>query len=323
MKKLALFAAFLAFLALSSFMGTTEAKAMEPAGHSFCINGVGSPEALAAKIDRSLAADRHGNRKLEGCYATPMHFLVAFQNADPEASLTDVSQLPGYVRKLVATEVDRELEYRASCIYDRANGGTQVSMQCVTRKVDAGEVIYSNPDTGKRVLWGRCANPGFSETLEVVVVNDCLVVKAPSMGRRVAVRGVFIGYRPLPGRCHALRLPGETERRYDFPEECPDISQRVIGDRRVTVVCDWRDVEANSSRLFNRTMQAQNVSYSFYAREDEDFYWYLPPEALEGLPTICWEFPDGTVRTLSVGRGSFVNGVATITEADVRGAVWQ
>ncbi|HEY0948548.1 MAG TPA: hypothetical protein VGE53_03680 [Candidatus Paceibacterota bacterium] len=330
MKKLALFAVFLASLALSSFMGASEAKAVEPAGHSFCRDGVGPLPQFAIKMDRALAADPEGKRvKLQGCYATPEHFLIAFQEADPEAGLTSVSQLPAYIRKLVPTEVDRTIEYRSSCIHDRPNGGTAVVMSCVTRQVRRGEVIYSNPDTGKRVLWSDCANPGFAESLDIVVdAPRCIEVRFPSMKGlppprqgQVAIRGAYIGPRALPGRCHALLLAGEQDRRHDFPEECPMTSYRVIDGRRVQIICDWREVEGNSSRIMGQRVEVQNVSYSFYAREDGTNSWFLPPEALEGLPSICWELPDGTIVTLSVGRDSFVNGVAIITEEDVRRAM--
>lgn len=312
-------------LALLLLGGVVEkAQAMEPAGHSFCKDGVGTTEQLAAKITRALAVDPNGNRKLEGCYATPLHFLIAFQEADPDAGLTSVSQLPGYVRGLVATEVDRTVEYQSSCIHDKPNGGTTVVMGCVTREVRHGEVIYSNPTTGKRVMWGGCANPGFAPSMDVVVQAErCIEVRFPSMGRAIPVRGAYIGPRALPGRCHALLLAGETERRHDMPEECRRTFQRMIEGRLVTIVCDWREVEENSTRYMRQPVRVQNVSYSFNTREEGTNRWFLPPEALEGLPTICWEMPDGTFRTLSVGRDSFVNGVATITEEQARSAIWR
>jgi len=311
-------------LSLSFFGGAVdEAKAMEPAGHSFCKDGVGTQDQLAAKIERSLAADSGGNRKLEECYAAPIHFLLAFQQADPEAGLTSVSQLPAYVRKLVATEVDRTTEYKASCIQERTRGGDVVNMGCVTRTVREGEVIYSNPDTDTRVLWGACANPGFAETLDVVVVSDCVPVDFPSMGQGTAIRFGYIGARPLPGRCHALQIAGEAERRYDYPEECPDTYQKTIGNRLVTVVCSWEGAEANSSQILGQRVEVQNASGSFYADADGTNRWVLPPQALEGHPTVCWEFADGTSVSLSVHRGMLVNGVLTITEEMVRDAIAQ
>lgn len=318
--------AFASALALSSaFMAVDTAQATEPAGHSFCPNGIESPEELAGKLQRSLAADPAGNRKLEGCHAAPIHFLLAFQQGDPEAGLTSVSQLPAYVRKLVPMETSATTEYRTSCLQERPNRVLAVVMQCVTRTRRHDETIWGNPDTEKRVLWGKCANPGFDETMDVVVnaPPPCVRVRAPAMGPGVSVRGAYIGPRLLPGRCHALLLPGETEYRYNMPEECQDTYQKTIGDRRVTVVCNWDAVEANSTAITGRRMRVQNVSYSFVTKTDGTIEWLLPPEALEGLPTICYEMPDGSFRTLSVGRGSFVNNVATITRADVQSAIWR
>lgn len=324
MKRLAMIAIFLGFFALSSFMGAREARAMEPAGHSFCPDGIESAEELDRKFTASLAVDPTGNRRLEGCYATPLHFLVAFQQADPGAGLTTVSQLPGYARSLVPMEVDRTVEHRTSCIQDRAGGGTVVVMACVTREVREGEVIYGNPETGAKVLWSGCANPGFTPSLEITIVGeDCIEVRFPSMGDAVPVRGAYIGPRMLPGRCHALLLAGEEERRFDYPEECPDVYQRERADRMVTIVCDWSAAEQNSTRIMGQPVQVQNVSFSFRAREEGTNVWYLPPEALEGLPTLCWELPNGQIIALSVGRQSFVDGVAVVTEADVRASVWR
>lgn len=332
MKKLALFAVFLASLALSSFMGASEARAVEPAGHSFCPGGMpGGPEELARKMERSLAADPTGNRKVEGCHAAPIHWLVAFQSdeGDPEAGLTSVSQLPAYVRKLVVMNRPRGDEFRTSCLHEAPNGVLGVTMNCLQRAPRQGEVLYGNPDTGRIVLWSSCVNPGFGPPMDIVVEGPrCIEVRFPSMKGlppprqgQVGIRGAYIGPRALPGRCHALLLAGEQDRRHDFPEECPMTSYRVIDGRRVEIICDWREVEGNSSRIMGQRVEVQNVSYSFYAREDGTNSWFLPPEALEGLPSICWELPDGTIVTLSVGRDSFVNGVAIITEEDVRRAM--
>ena len=306
-----------------------KAQAEEPAGHSFCPNGIGTLAEFEAKVVRSLAIDPTGNRKLEGCHAAPIHFLLAFRQGDkPEArpELETVGQLPAYIRKLVPMETSRVIEYRSSCLQERPNGVLAVVMGCVTRTLRHNETIYGNPDTGMRVLWDDCANPGFGESMDIVVEAPppCIRVRAPAMGTGIPVRGAYIGPRALPGRCHALLLPGETEHRYDYPEDCPNRYQKVIGNRRVTIVCDWSEVEANSTRIMRRPVEVQNVSFSFVTTADGTIEWLLPPEALEGLPTLCWEMPDGTFRTLSVGRGSFVdNRVATITRADVEGAIWQ
>lgn len=325
MKRLVLASA--SALALLFLGGVVEkAQAEEPAGHSFCPNGIGTLAQFEAKMVRSLALDPAGNRKLEGCHAAPIHFLLAFQQGDPEAraELETVGQLPAYIRKLVPMETSRTIEYQSSCLQERPNGVLAVVMGCVTRTLRHNETIYGNPDTGMRVLWDNCANPGFGESMDIVVeAPACIRFRAPAMGVGVAVRGAYIGPRALPGRCHAILLPGEVERRYDFPEECPDTYEKVIGDRRVTVVCSWDQIEQNSTRVMGRPMEVQNVSFSFVTNADGTIDWFLPPEALEGLPTLCWVMPDGTIRALSVGRNSFVNGVATVTEAHVESAIWR
>lgn len=299
----------------------------EPAGHSFCPGGMpGGPEELARKMERALAADPQGNQKLEGCYAAPIHFLIAFQNdaGDPGAGLTSVSELPAYIRSLVVMATPEGEEFRTSCLHEAPNGVLGVTMNCLQREPRDGEVMYGNPVTGKIVLWSSCVNPGFGPPMDIVVEGPpCIAVEYPSMGEGIPIRGAYIGPRELSGRCHALLLAGEDERRFDMPEECPNVFRREREGRMVTIVCDWSAIEQNSSRIMRQRVVVQNVSYSFRAREDGTNVWYLPPEALEGLPTICWEMPDGTFRTLSVGRGSFVDGVATITEDHVRQAIWR
>ena len=240
MKKLALFAVFLASLALSSFMGASEARAVEPAGHSFCPGGMpGGPEELARKMERSLAADPTGNRKVEGCHAAPIHWLVAFQSdgGDPEAGLTSVSQLPAYVRKLVPMNRPQGEEFRTSCLHEAPNGVLGVTMNCLQRAPRQGEVLYGNPDTGRIVLWSSCVNPGFGPPMDIVVEGPrCIEVRFPSMKGlppprqgQVGIRGAYIGPRALPGRCHALLLAGEQDRRCRLRRRSPRSRRRAPG----------------------------------------------------------------------------------------------
>lgn len=314
-------------LALPPLGAADVAWAVEPAGHSFCQGGMpGGRDELVRRVERSLAIDPTGNRTVEGCHAAPIHWLIAFQSdeGDPKAHLTSVSELPAYLRKLVVMDVPRNIEAKTSCLRDRPNHVLAVEMGCLQRTPRPGEVIYGNPDTGQPVLWGSCINPGFAPPLDVVVTGQrCLEVKFDSVQQGVPVRFGYIDSVPLSGRCHAYQLAGVAERLYETPEECPDVYERVVGDRHFTVVCSWESVEVNSSRILGRPVQVQNVSGSFVTRANGTNSWFLPPEAINGLATICWELPDGTFRTVSVGRANYVNGVATITADDVRGAVYR
>ena len=306
-------------------LGANAAWAVEPAGRSFCPGGIRSNEELARKLDASLAADPSGNRRLQGCNANAMQFLVAFQEADPDEGLANVSQLPAYVRRLTPMEVDRTIEHRTSCLQERPGGVVAVVMACVTREVRAGETIYGNPRTGAKVLWSGCANPGFSPSLDITIVaENCIRVRAPTGPVGTRLRAAYIGPRLLSSRCHALQLSSWEERVYDFPEECP-MGVREREGQLVPIVCEWTNIERNSTRVMGQPMFVQNVSWSIHVDQGEVGYvdWWLPLDALDGLPTWCWEYPDGQVIALSVGRDSFRDGVAVVTEADVRGAVWR
>ena len=312
-----------AILVLSPF-GATVAMAAEPAGMSFCPGGMpGGKNELLRKMNQSLAADPRGYRVLEGCHAAPIHFLLAWQKGDPGARLTSVDQLPAYVDKLVVMATPKDVEYQSSCLQVRG-GALTVIMGCVTRTIRKGEVVYGNPDTGIRTLMGSCANPGVAESLELVVTAaPCLRIDFPTQGKGQAVRFAYIGANPLPGRCHSYQLAGVRERLYSTPEECPDVYKKMIGNREVTVVCSWDQVEAAVSEELGFFAEVQNVSGSFYARAAGTNSWYLPPEALNGGAVICWEMPDGSFRTVGVSYEHYnASGVATITNRDVEAAIY-
>ncbi|HYE23016.1 MAG TPA: hypothetical protein VEA92_01020 [Candidatus Paceibacterota bacterium] len=318
-KRLLTTALSIALVALpTQFVGASAVMAMEPAGQSFCPDGIESGEELARKLDASLAIDPQGSRPLEGCHANPIEFLVAFNAADRQEGLTHVNQLPAYARKLVPVEVDRTLEYQSSCIRVMSGGRRAVEMGCVTRSLRRGEVIYMNPDTQTKVLWSGCANPGFAPSLELIVVGrECIRIRVPPLPVGTVARGGYIGPRLLPGRCHALRLPGAEDRIFDLPEECP-MGVREREGRLVPIVCDWTAVERNTSRIMGQPVQIQNVSFSFVVRETDGFDWYLPPEAVEGHAALCFELPNGDIVTFSVSERNYVDGEYVVTEADIR-----
>jgi len=329
--------AFLALLAISCF-GSATAQAqqhrrpVEPAGHSFCLNGLGSPELLAAKTERSLASDPSGNQVLQGCAANPRLFLEAFQLADPEAGLTMVSELPAYIRSLVPMDprAGPNAEFETSCLKDSAAGVRSVDMACITRPIRRGETVYGNPRTRKLVILSSCANPGVAEANVIVVTaNPCLRVDYPNLptlpghGRvvSVSIRMTVLDRDEISSRCHELDRPGEPPV-FVYPAECPNEYVVVRNGRQVRVVCDWRRVEQAASDHLGYQVRVQNVSGSYVAHEPGTASWHLPQDVLDGIPTLCWDivYEDGTRETVTIGvdRTDFVNRVATITEEHVR-----
>ncbi|KND47559.1 MAG: hypothetical protein AB199_03955 [Parcubacteria bacterium C7867-004] len=320
--KLAMFISAAA-LALSTSMWASEAQAVEPAGHSFCKGGMGEPKDFARRIGKAVTAKPDGSAIVEGCQATAYELLLGFQQQDPKANLTSVSQLEAYANKLVEMPTEVGVEYGSACRYDLPNGGLVVKMACVWREVKPGEKVYGNPDTGARVIFSFCGNPGGVKLDPVIVTsNPCVKVVFPSHnGKGTPIRFAHSAARDLPGRCTKLEVVGEPKPFHDLPEECPDSYERVSGVRKYKVVCSWDKVEQQASELLGHEAHVGNVSGSFYARTEGTNVLWLPPEALNGMTTICWDLGEGEFIALSVMRPQFANGlVATITNADIEEA---
>jgi len=292
-------------LALALTLGCGAVAEASPIGHRFCEQPLTSPEALAAKLDQSLAIDPTGNRALEGCRATPLDFLQAWENE--ETGVTQVSELPALVRRFVEVETQPGLVIPSACIRQDGNG---VITKCEQRQRHANEKVYGI--NGAALLMGDCVNP-INLLLEAVVVtlSPCVRVDFPTQPGS-DVRIAYIDRVALPSRCLLLEGPGAGEPMRGLPQECPNEYEKMIGDRKVTVSCSWREDERAVSRLLGFRAEVQNLSGSFRARGAGINSLTLPREALNGEVVICYVLPDGTVVTLGLRREDYVNGVATI-----------
>jgi len=308
---------------LSVMGGTQVAHAAEPGGHSFCIHGAPDKNILASDMEKSLAAHPDGNGHVNGCYATMNDFFVSLKAADPTATnLNSIRDLPAYVRRWTTEVAKKDYLYSSDCLYENRDGSHTVGHGCVNRDIKKGEVIYKNPDTGALTALSGCANPGPIPVPPIVVEsNPCLQVHFPTEMPRRAVRIAYMDNRLLPSnKCTiALQIAGESAKRTDLPEECPDKYPAERGGRMVTIVCTWDAVEEAASGLLGHAVRVQNVSASFYIRATGDNVLYLPQEALNGETAICYELPDGTFKTVGVRRRNFIDGVATITPVQVYG----
>ena len=150
----------------------------------------------------------------------------------------------------------------------------------------------------------------------VVAGNPCPKIVFPGRNGR-AIRIAYIDQKELPSTCLLLERSGVKEGMRGIPQECPDSYDKVIRGRKVHIACTWEPVEVAASELLGFQAEVQNVAGSFYARGDGSNTLYLPPEALNGETAICYELPDGTFVTYGVRGKHFVNGVATITDAQV------
>lgn len=308
--------AFLALLAFGGWVG--EAQAAEPTfvgpyGERFCDSPIKDAADLETRFAKSLAADATGHRVMAGCKARPVDFLVVFQQDDPTAGLTAVSDLVSYAHDMKATEAQKDYEYTSACLWSQSDGTLAVKLDCVTREVRKGEAIFASR-TGKLVLMSSCANPGVIPVPMIVVNADCVRVEFPSFkGRNIRV--AYIGNAALPGRCTKLEVAGVDEPFVEMPQECPMSYTKEIVDslghkRLMQVTCSWTAVEQRASELLGYSATVQNVSGSFVGRKDGINVLYLPKEALNGEVVVCY---DDDFQSYGVRRKDYLrNIVATI-----------
>ena len=149
-----------------------------------------SLEEIASAVDSSLARDASGNAliaptkcKRDGSCATAAAYLASFRAHDPEAGLTSVSQVAGYLRSLIKDcTVTGQFEMDA---IDMRTGAPQAKVSGMHRALRKGECVYRNPKTGRIVLAEHCANP-IGRQLD----NPCVYVdfqSSPEVAAHVAV----------------------------------------------------------------------------------------------------------------------------------------
>lgn len=299
-------------LALALTFGFGGQASATPLGHAFCQEGLGSPEELASKMDRSLAIDPTGNRALEGCRANPLDFLDAWKYE--QTGVTQVSELPAFVRRFVEVETEPGLVIPSACIRSDGNG---VVIKCENRQRHPGEKVYGIG--GVAFLLEDCVNPINLQLEDVIVTGPaCVEVVFPTEAGS-NVRIAHMDRVPLPATCLLLEGPGYGETLRGLPQDCPDHNMRVIEGREVQIRCSWQDDERENSRLLGYPAQVQNVSGSFVAKGEGWNTLTLPYQAMNGSVVICYKLPDGTVVTLGVRREDYVNGVATIPASMVYG----
>lgn len=311
-------------LALSPVMGAAfgdGAALAAPKYHKFCEKPMKPPE-LKAKMERSLAIDPSGNRKLEGCRANPRDFLDAWENEINTPKT--VAGLPEFVGRFTEIDVPAGQKIYSSGMRTDGNG---VVRRAVERAPHANEAVYGIGD--EPYLMEDCTNP-INMTVDAAEVmgSPCVEVTFPAWIRPKdvgggAVRIAYIAAEGLPGKCLELSGPGVPNgSQRGIPTECKDDYTKFVNGRKVRVVCDWTDAEAEVSRLLGVKSEVQNVSGSFFPRANGRNTLKLPREAMDGITAICWEFPDGTFIAVGVTRDDFVNNVATITSKHIAESLW-
>jgi len=224
-------------LALALTFGFGEQASATPLGHRFCEQPLTSPEELATKLDRSLAIDPTGNRALEGCRANPLDFLEAWKYE--QTGVTQVSELPGFVRRFEEVEIEPGLVIPSACVRVDGNG---VVIKCEHRQRHPGEEVYGID--GVAFLLEDCVNPINLQLEDVVVTGPaCVEYRFWTDAGQTIVRIAHMDDVPLPSTCLLLEGPGYGEPLRGLPQDCPDRYMRVIEGREVQITCSWRDDE--------------------------------------------------------------------------------
>lgn len=158
-----------------------------------------SLEEIASAVDSSLARDPSGNAliapgkcRTDASCATANAYRASFNAHDPDANLTSVNQVAGYLRSLIKDcTVTGQFEMDAIDM----NGGPHARVSGMHRALRAGECVYRNPKTGRIVLAEHCANP-IGRQLD----TPCAMINIP----QGAVL-VHVAYADATDKCAATR----------------------------------------------------------------------------------------------------------------------
>lgn len=201
-----------------------------------------SVEEIASAVDRSLARDASGNALIapdkcrsDGSCATAAAYLASFQAHDPDAGLTSVSQVAGYLRSLIKDcTVTGQFEMDA---IDMSSGHARARVSGMHRALRSGECVYRNPKTGRIVLAEHCANP-----IGRPLGNPCVYIDfqtGPEVAAHVAVTDTT-------DVCLAWRNVDTFDKRDDgrgwegLPSDCGQMQ------------CNFEDVARATGRTFGR-----------------------------------------------------------------------
>ncbi len=201
-----------------------------------------SLEEIASAVESSLARDASGNaliapakcRRDASC-ATAAAYLESFRAHDPEAGLTSVSQVAGYIRSLIKDcSVTGKFEMDAMDVRGRM---PRARVSGMSRAIRPGECVYRNPKTGRIVLAEHCANP-IGRALD----NPCVYVDfrtGPEIAAHIAVvdaTDVCLGWRKVA----SLGASDDGKGWANIPDSCGQLQ------------CNFEDVSRASGRTFGR-----------------------------------------------------------------------
>ena len=213
------FITMFAALVLGAAVATANAA---PIGKAF-LHGVKTPVELADKVQASLVKDPKGNAiidptrcKNDGSCAAPKDYFLMFQVSDPEARLTDVMQVPAFLRTLEVAPAPLG-EYWISCLKPSGGGTYKPVLHCLSRSFKPGEKAWVDPKTKRIVLASDCTNP---VEKPVPKKSECVEIHFFTKPGDTIVRFGLLGPAEVKDDCIGVKRAGEVDFEYWWPDEC-------------------------------------------------------------------------------------------------------
>lgn len=224
MKKIGIVVLALAMVVLAMLATSVHSA---PIGKPF-LRGVSTPAELASKMGASLAKNPRGTSiidpercKRDGSCATPMNYLEMFKEADPEAHLTEVAQVPGFLRTLRIEEAPPG-EYWISCLKPSGKGTYKPVLHGLSRSFKKGEKAWVDPKTRRVVLASDCTNPVEKPVPSKESKDACVEIHFFTKQGDTGVRFALLGPKDVPNDCVAVKRAGEEDFESLWADECAD-----------------------------------------------------------------------------------------------------
>jgi hypothetical protein len=203
-----------------------------PIGNPFDKEKGNTPAKLAARVRASLEKDPSGHEYInpEGCAkngscATPLAYLLMFQNDDPKAAetrLKTVADLPDYLASLTITDAPLGKYWMACLKFTNKNPDNhwQPIAKCIARAFKPGEHAWMDPVTKRIVLAEDCTNPvekpegpELCDEIQFYTGADITSVRYKTHGPTDMAEETVC--------TPALKRAGETDWEYPWEDNCP------------------------------------------------------------------------------------------------------
>jgi hypothetical protein len=177
-----------------------------------------------------------------------------------------------------------------------------------------------NPITKRIVLAARCANPVGAKRPPIIIQASCATVEWNSDAGDELFIGVM-GTQALPTKCTRLLEAGETVARTVMPNDCAQHRERVEGDRKVTLNCNFdRNIDEVTSLVQADSPVSVQLYGSFVSKGGKSVMT-LPSIVLNAQGqyefVVCRRRADGTqYMAEGVRYIHFKHGHAVIKDSD-------